>query len=117
MVGFEPGTYWKISWMVTCPAAILVILIASLYNLLTERMSYKRWNPETGSKDEDDYPGWACGLIIVLVLVAVICIPLFIVLHYFKLVNLNRFVRNNGNNCAEKDDFIATESRQPLTNI
>ena len=117
MVGSKPGIYWRISWMATCPLALIVILGASIWSLCSQALTYKAWVPESGQKVTSDYPIWAVFLIVVLVLLAPSCVPLFALLRRYKICKPEQWVAFNAESSTAKigSAEAVTESTQPLT--
>ena len=118
MTGSRPNIYFIVSWMVTCPLALVVIIIGSLYSLFSKVPKYNVWMPELGAKLEIDYPSWAYVLIVILVLIAASCIPITAICRKLKLCKPEHWVQYRTSNPMDKKDLpdcAVTESTQPLT--
>jgi len=81
MLGYYPGWYFKICWIVVSPLVLLAIFLSSVID----------WTkPSYGPLE---YPEWAHSLGIFLALVSLIQIPIWFVivitLYYFKKVNID----------------------------
>ena len=114
MEGSEPGWYWIISWTFLCPVALLTIIIATLVSTCTTKLQYD-WAPLRNKEAEHlpakiDYPAWAIVLIVILIIAAVICIPLFAVLYWRKIYDPRKL-----GGVKETDQTNVTESTIPLT--
>lgn len=119
-MGIKTGWYWIISWMVTSPLTLVVILISSLYEIFSKSPTYQGWNPATGQKDKLQYPVWAFCLIVFLALAASLSIPIVSLLYHFKLIKLDRIVLKETKSAqyhtTANTEIGFTESMQPLTN-
>ena len=117
MIGSKPNLYFVISWLVTCPLALVVILGASLFSLFSKAPKYEAWIPEMGSKLKTPYPAWAYGLIVILVLLAASCIPLTALCRKMNLCKPENWVRHQTSSSEKREppDCTVTESTQPLT--
>lgn len=76
MTGSRPNVYWMLCWKYISPIAMLTILSASIYNLLTEGSSYPVWQSNTGVTSNEEWPTWCIIAAICLIGVAIIWIPL-----------------------------------------
>ena len=117
MTGSKPNFYFIISWLVTCPLTLLVILGASLYSLFSEVQTYETWNPELGKKLKTDFPVWAYVIIIILVFLSVSCIPLTALCRKLNICKPESWVKYGTNRTDNKQvtDYTVTDSTQPLT--
>jgi len=111
MEGSAPGWYWTITWAFVCPLALATILIATFVNLCTSKLEYD-WAPLNSDKLEPKlpYPGWAIFLIVVLIMAAIICIPIFAVLYHFKIYDARKL-----GGVKDTNEVPVTESQIPLT--
>lgn len=111
MEGSEPGWYWTITWAFVCPVALATIIIATFINLCTSALEYS-WAPLNSEKltAKIPYPGWAIFLIVVLILAAIVCIPIFAVLYHFRVYDARKL--GGVKNTSEE---AVTESQIPLT--
>jgi solute carrier family 6 amino acid/orphan transporter-like 15/16/17/18/20 len=76
IVGRRPGLYWLIYWKYLSPLAMLMILFASVWELVVDGSGYPAWVASTGETRRLEWPPWALVLISFLVLISVIWIPL-----------------------------------------
>lgn len=44
MTGYRPGMYWQMTWRYIGPAMMSVLLIASVYSMLTKSPEYAAWD-------------------------------------------------------------------------
>lgn len=66
-----PGLYWKITWKYLSPLCMAVLFASSLANIFINPPQYKAYDAVTGNSDvKMDYPGWAIGLIVFLILLS-----------------------------------------------
>ncbi|XP_014260324.1 sodium- and chloride-dependent transporter XTRP3 [Cimex lectularius] len=86
MTGTRPGLYWLVCWKYLSPLAMLLILLASVADLITQGSGYPAWIAEKGDTVLKEWPIWAVLLIILLVTVAVIWIPLVAICRCFGIV-------------------------------
>jgi len=78
MLGFYPGLYFKVCWVIISPLLLVVILVAALID----------WTkPTYGSKP---YPDWAHGVGFTLTTISVIQIPF-----WFMVTIIMRYTTNN----------------------
>ena len=109
MVGVTPSYYWIISWKITTPLILIIILVTSTIGLFIKPLQYSAWNQFAASLISTPYPLWAIILIILLLLLSVLCIPLIAVLYWFKIFDPKSFV-------GDKNTLPATtDSSYPLT--
>ncbi|KAG8247101.1 hypothetical protein J6590_069161 [Homalodisca vitripennis] len=75
MTGTRPGLYWLICWKYLSPLAMLLILVASITEILVDGSGYPAWVASKGITETKEWPLWAMLLIGSLVLAAVLWIP------------------------------------------
>nr|CAB3266317.1 sodium-dependent neutral amino acid transporter B(0)AT2 [Phallusia mammillata] len=114
MVGSYPNLYWRISWRITCPLALAVILVASIVGLAMEPPAYKGWNENTGTKVPLTFPGWAMFLIVMVILLSLLFIPLIAILYHKRMFDPKIFGAKTSGGRKEATGNV-TESCQPLT--
>lgn len=44
MTGVRPGLYWQITWRYAGPAILTIILISSIYGMVTKNPEYDAWD-------------------------------------------------------------------------
>lgn len=76
MTGQRPGLYWMLCWKYLSPAAMIAILVSSVWELMTEGSGYDAWFAAKGGTERKPWPVWAVALAVFLVAVSVIWIPL-----------------------------------------
>lgn len=75
MTGSRPGTYWMLCWKYISPCAMLTLLFASFYDLITNGSSYPAWQAALGDTIKQEWPGWCILLAVCLISVSVLWIP------------------------------------------
>jgi solute carrier family 6 amino acid/orphan transporter-like 15/16/17/18/20 len=75
MTGSRPGIYWLICWKFVSPLAMILILVASVINMIMEGAGYEAWDAVNGEKYEREWPIWCKILIGVLICLSVLWIP------------------------------------------
>ncbi|KAL1129026.1 hypothetical protein AAG570_013558 [Ranatra chinensis] len=88
MIGTRPGLYWLVCWKYLSPLAMILILLASICELLMDGSGYPAWVPSQGVTVKKEWPLWAFFLIGFLVLVAVLWIPIVAVCRYLILFEI-----------------------------
>jgi len=82
-----PSLYWKYTWKYISPLCMAVLFIASVLNLFLKTPKYDAYDIETGESDiAKEYPNWARGLIVFLILLSIIWIPLIAILRKFGVM-------------------------------
>lgn len=76
MTGQRPNLYWMFCWKYLSPAAMIAILISSIWELAVDGSGYDAWLSEKGGTERRPWPMWATMLAILLVGASVIWIPL-----------------------------------------
>ena len=111
MEGSEPGWYWTITWAFVCPLALFTIIVATFVNLCMSELEYG-WAPLNSTKtlEKIPYPAWAVVLIIILIIAAIVCIPIFALLYHFKIYDARKLA-----GVSKDDQGDVTESQIPLT--
>ncbi|XP_040568895.1 sodium-dependent neutral amino acid transporter B(0)AT3 [Lepeophtheirus salmonis] len=79
MTGSRPCMYWQICWKYLAPLAMLIILAASLLQMIFTGSGYEVWNKETGKTTERAWPSWAFIVIFFLIFISVCWIPIIAV--------------------------------------
>ncbi|XP_067636970.1 sodium-dependent neutral amino acid transporter B(0)AT3 [Eurosta solidaginis] len=80
MTGSRPGLYWMICWKYLSPIAMLTILFASFYQLLTEGSSYPAWIASKGFTEQLEWPHWCIVIAFFLILSSILWIPIVAIL-------------------------------------
>ncbi|KAK9395452.1 orphan sodium- and chloride-dependent neurotransmitter transporter NTT5 [Crotalus adamanteus] len=93
MLGWRPGKIYSYMWRFVSLAAMLCLLLASLVYLLMKRPTYTAWNREKAEEEQLEYPPWALGLLISLIVVAALPIPVM----FLRQLLLERFSQHNHN--------------------
>ena len=80
MTGNRPSKYWLICWKFVSPLAMIVILSASVVDMVISGAGYAAWDAGKGVAFEKDWPIWAQVLIGVLICMSVLWIPIVAIL-------------------------------------
>ncbi|XP_014103700.2 sodium-dependent neutral amino acid transporter B(0)AT3 [Bactrocera oleae] len=80
MTGSRPGLYWMICWKYLSPCAMITILLASFYQLLTEGSSYPAWIAAKGLTEKLEWPHWCIVIAFFLILSSILWIPIVAIL-------------------------------------
>lgn len=86
MTGSRPSMYWMFCWKYLSPAAMLTILFASFYQLLTEGSRYPAWNSFKGATELKEWPHWCVVVAFCLILGAILWIPIVAVCRFNHLL-------------------------------
>ncbi|XP_054288933.1 sodium- and chloride-dependent transporter XTRP3-like [Macrosteles quadrilineatus] len=86
MTGTRPGWYWLLCWKYLSPLAMLLILIASITEIIVNGSGYPAWVASKGVTETREWPVWALLLIGCLVLAAVLWIPGVAICRAFGIV-------------------------------
>lgn len=84
MTGSRPGLYWMICWKYLSPCAMITILLASFYQLLTEGSSYPAWIAAKGLTEKLEWPHWCIVIAFFLILSSILWIPIVAILRYVR---------------------------------
>lgn len=82
MIGSRPSLYWQICWKYLSPAAMILILMASVLEILVEGSGYQAWIASKGETEWREWPGWAVFLIVFLIAVSILWIPSLAILRW-----------------------------------
>ncbi|XP_058037424.1 orphan sodium- and chloride-dependent neurotransmitter transporter NTT5 [Ahaetulla prasina] len=93
MLGWRPWKIYSYMWRFVSLAAMLCLLLASLVYLVMKRPTYTAWNRETAEEEQLEYPPWALGLLISLIVVAALPIPVM----FLRQLLLERFSQQSHN--------------------
>ncbi|KAL5274866.1 SLC6A19 family protein [Megaselia abdita] len=85
MTGSRPSIYWMFCWKYLSPAAMITILIASLYQLIADGSKYPAWNSTEGNTEQKDWPHWCVVFAFCLILGAILWIPIVAMCRLFGL--------------------------------
>ena len=80
MIGSRPSLYWQICWKYLSPIAMILILMASVLEILFDGSGYEAWIASKGETERREWPGWAICLIVFLIAVAILWIPALAIL-------------------------------------
>ncbi|XP_037937409.1 sodium-dependent neutral amino acid transporter B(0)AT3-like [Teleopsis dalmanni] len=80
MTGSRPGIFWMFCWKYLSPCAMITILIASFYQLLTEGSSYPAWIASKGMTEKMEWPHWCIVIAFILILSSILWIPIVAIL-------------------------------------
>ncbi|XP_015665760.1 orphan sodium- and chloride-dependent neurotransmitter transporter NTT5 [Protobothrops mucrosquamatus] len=93
MLGWRPWKIYSYMWRFVSLAAMLCLLLASLVYLFMKRPTYTAWNREKAEEQQLEYPPWALGLLISLIVVAALPIPVM----FLRQLLLERFSQHSHN--------------------
>ncbi|XP_054848887.1 orphan sodium- and chloride-dependent neurotransmitter transporter NTT5 [Eublepharis macularius] len=79
MLGWRPWRVYSYMWRYVSLASIVCLLLASLVRMCLSRPTYQAWNKEEAAKQQLEYPTWALGLLISLIVLAALPIPIMFV--------------------------------------
>ncbi|XP_060946738.1 sodium-dependent neutral amino acid transporter B(0)AT2 [Limanda limanda] len=92
MLKWRPPVIYKYLWKYVCLLAMVGLLAASLLRMVFKRPTYTAWNQNTGSEMTLEYPGWALGMIVMLIVLASLPVPIGYIHSTWK----NRQLRHAG---------------------
>ncbi|KAG8140425.1 hypothetical protein E2320_003110 [Naja naja] len=95
MLGWRPWKIYSYMWRFVSLAAMLCLLLASLVHLVMKRPTYTAWNREKAEEQQLEYPPWALGLLISLIVVAAVPIPVMF-LRQLLLERFSQYSHNSG---------------------
>lgn len=90
MTGSRPGFYWMFCWKYLSPCAMITILTASFYQLVTEGSSYPAWIASKGMTENMEWPHWCIVIAFILILSSILWIPIVAFLRYKQLTLTGR---------------------------
>ncbi|XP_040289681.1 sodium-dependent neutral amino acid transporter B(0)AT2-like isoform X1 [Bufo bufo] len=76
MLGFRPWCVYKYMWQYFSILAMIGLLLASLIRMCIAHPTYQSWNMEEAAEKKLEYPPWALGILISLIVLASLPIPL-----------------------------------------
>ncbi|XP_073831238.1 sodium-dependent neutral amino acid transporter B(0)AT3 isoform X1 [Musca autumnalis] len=85
MTGSRPNMYWMFCWKYLSPCAMITILLASFYQLLTEGSSYPAWIAAKGMTEKMEWPHWCIVIAFILILSSILWIPIVAILRLFGI--------------------------------
>ncbi|XP_070586298.1 orphan sodium- and chloride-dependent neurotransmitter transporter NTT5 isoform X2 [Erythrolamprus reginae] len=112
MLGWRPWKIYSYMWRFVSLAAMLCLLLASLVHLAMKRPTYTAWNREKAEEEQLEYPPWALGLLVSLMVVAALPIPVM----FFRQLLLERFSQYNSGQIPvpnEDEDDGVQEKESP----
>ncbi|KAM6913560.1 sodium-dependent neutral amino acid transporter B(0)AT2 isoform 1-T1 [Lycodopsis pacificus] len=75
MLKWRPPVVYKYLWKYVCLLSMIGLLAASLLHMVFKRPTYTAWNQTTASEMTLEYPGWALGMIVMLIVFASLPVP------------------------------------------
>lgn len=75
MTGKRPHLYWMICWKYISPAAMILILCASFFDLAIHGSHYSAWDPQLGATVQKEWPHWCIVVAVLMVGVSILWIP------------------------------------------
>ncbi|XP_068584127.1 sodium-dependent neutral amino acid transporter B(0)AT2 [Cebidichthys violaceus] len=76
MLKWRPPVVYKYLWKYVCLLSMIGLLAASLLRMVFKRPTYTAWNQTTASEMTLEYPGWALGMIVMLIIFASLPVPI-----------------------------------------
>ncbi|XP_034068889.1 sodium-dependent neutral amino acid transporter B(0)AT2 [Gymnodraco acuticeps] len=76
MLKWRPPVVYKYLWKYVCLIAMVGLLAASFMRMVFKRPTYTAWNQATSSEMTLEYPGWALGMIVMLIALASLPVPI-----------------------------------------
>ncbi|XP_062994383.1 orphan sodium- and chloride-dependent neurotransmitter transporter NTT5 [Elgaria multicarinata webbii] len=92
MLGWRPWRIYSYMWRFVSLGSMLCLLIASLVRMFLERPTYRAWDTQKAKEQKLEYPPWALGLLIGLIVVAALPIPAM----YLRQLLMERFAQQRG---------------------
>lgn len=75
MLGYRPWKLYKYMWQYISILAMIGLLLASLIRMCIAHPTYQAWNMEKAAEEKLEYPPWALGILISLIVLASFPIP------------------------------------------
>ncbi|XP_053216590.1 orphan sodium- and chloride-dependent neurotransmitter transporter NTT5 [Podarcis raffonei] len=75
MLGWRPWRIYSYMWRFVSLGAMLCLLLASLVHMAMKWPTYQAWNREKAEEQMLEYPPWALGLLVGLIVLAALPIP------------------------------------------
>ncbi|XP_048373723.1 sodium-dependent neutral amino acid transporter B(0)AT2-like [Sphaerodactylus townsendi] len=92
MLGWRPWRIYSYMWRFVSLASMVCLLLASLVRMSLSRPTYQAWNKQEADKQQLEYPPWALGLLIGLIVLAALPIPIMFV----RQLLIERLARRGG---------------------
>ncbi|KAF7238702.1 Sodium-dependent neutral amino acid transporter B(0)AT2 [Varanus komodoensis] len=93
MLGWRPWHIYSYMWRFVSLGLLLCLLLASLVFMFLKWPTYRAWDPQTAEEQQLEYPPWALGMLIGLIVIAALPIPVM----YLRQLLIERFVQQQGN--------------------
>ncbi|XP_069461364.1 sodium-dependent neutral amino acid transporter B(0)AT2-like [Ambystoma mexicanum] len=84
MLGHRPWRIYKYMWQYISILGMIGLLLASLVRMFVKHPTYQSWNNELATEVQLEYPPWALGILIGLILLAALPIPAFFLRQIMK---------------------------------
>ena len=68
MTGVRPGPFWQLTWRLVSPALMGVIIMSSMYFMMSNKPTYTAWDRHTGTGLKKEYPAWTLVIAAILAL-------------------------------------------------
>ena len=78
MTGVRPGPFWQLTWRLISPALMGLIILSSLYFMMSHLPTYTAWDRHTAAGQRKEYPAWT--LVIAAILALSSLVPILTVL-------------------------------------
>ena len=79
MTGVRPGPFWQVTWRLVSPAMMGVIILSSLYFMMSHQPTYTAWDPHTAAGRTREYPAWTLAIAAILALSSLVPIVMGLV--------------------------------------
>ncbi|KAM8927353.1 sodium-dependent neutral amino acid transporter B(0)AT2-like [Pelodytes ibericus] len=112
MLGYRPWRIYKYMWQYVSILAMMGLLLASLIQMCISHPTYQSWNQEEAKKIYLEYPNWALGLLISLIVLASLPIPAVFLKHLIQDW-LKRWRTKTFNQCQYSLGNVADENLGP----
>ncbi|GAB1597438.1 sodium- and chloride-dependent transporter XTRP3-like [Argonauta hians] len=86
MIGVRPSYFWMFIWRYLAPIVMIIIFVASLFEILENGSYYTAWDAEKGQSVKLPRPWWVQVIAAFLILSSVAWIPFVALTRYFNLV-------------------------------
>ncbi|XP_060636483.2 orphan sodium- and chloride-dependent neurotransmitter transporter NTT5 isoform X1 [Anolis sagrei] len=112
MLGWRPWRIYKYMWRFVSLGAMLCLLLGSLLRMVLKRPTYQAWNREKAEEQQLEYPPWALGVLVSLIVVAALPIPVM----FLRQLLIERFAghsRGTGMAVPTEEEDEAEEKESP----
>ncbi|XP_020648418.3 orphan sodium- and chloride-dependent neurotransmitter transporter NTT5 [Pogona vitticeps] len=108
MLGWRPWKIYSYMWRFVSLASMLCLLLASLIHMVLKHPTYQAWNREKAEEQKLQYPPWALGLLISLIVVAALPIPVM----FFRQLLIEWSAKGSGSRPGLAMTPVSTEEEE-----